>query len=155
MHVPGTHTGHRPDPRWAAAGMTTPAASCNLVRLKACWQRSRLGRGVGGACFRLQHDSHDHIQSPTRPARPVTRLATGERGEGKGGQEGRHDNDLVTRGQHDRIQSRPQPARPVTRLATGERRERGGGRGGGMVTTLFHAASMTTARHDHIQSPTR
>ena len=28
--------------------------------------------------------SHDHIQSPTPPARPVTRLATGEREEGKG-----------------------------------------------------------------------
>ena len=65
--------------------------------------------------------SHDHIQSPTRPARPVTRLAAGERGEGEGGGKGgRHDNDLVTRGQHDHIQSRPQPARPVTCLATGE-----------------------------------
>ena len=53
------------------------------------------GRGGGGghdndlvSCG--QHDSHDHIQSPTRPARPVTRLATGERGEGGG-----YDNDLV------------------------------------------------------------
>ena len=32
--------------------------------------------------------SHDHIQSPTPPARPITRLATGERGEGAGGEGG-------------------------------------------------------------------
>ena len=28
--------------------------------------------------------SRSHIQSPTRPARPATRPATGERGEGRG-----------------------------------------------------------------------
>ena len=53
----------------------------------------RGGEGAGGGhdndlVSRGQHDSHDHIQSPTRPARPVTRLATGERGEGEGGGRG-------------------------------------------------------------------
>ena len=71
--------------------------------------------------------SHDHIQSPTPPARPVARLATGERGEGEGGKRGGHDNDFVSSGQHDHnIQSPTRPARPVTRLATGEKEgERG------------------------------
>ena len=32
--------------------------------------------------------SNDYVQSPMRPARPATRLATGEREEGEGGEGG-------------------------------------------------------------------
>ena len=65
--------------------------------------------------------SNDHIQSPVRPARPATRLATGEREEGEGG-------GMITTlfhaGSttiHDHIQSpaftRPARPHPVTRHA--------------------------------------
>ena len=89
--------------------------------------------------------SHDHIQSPTPPARPVTRLATGERGEGEGGEGG---GGMVTtlfqaasttttsshpRGQHDQS-----PA---------SQRVRRRGKGG------HDNDFVSRGQHDHIQSP--
>ena len=121
--------------------------------------RRGVGRGRGGHDNDLvscrQHDSHDHIQSPTRPARPVTRIATGERGEGEGGGKGGgmittllHAANTTT-SSHDHSQHDQSPGSQRVRGGRGEGEE------GGMVTTLFHAASMATARHDHIQSPMR
>ena len=88
--------------------------------------------------------SNDHIQSPMRPARPATRLATGEREEGGGGTGGRGGGrPCFTR------PARPSSHDPVTHAASTTSRpprKRGEGEGGGrgMITTLSHAASTVT-----------
>ena len=94
--------------------------------------------------------SRGHIQSPTRPARPVTRPATNEREEGEGGgRRGRgHDNDLVSRGhiqRHPRGQHDQSPA--AQRVRGGEGRGKGRKRGGHerhSQPPAIHVASTTS-----------
>ena len=97
----------------------TYSVTCAHIRPTTAERGEGEGGGRGGRMIAtLFHaastttSSHDHIQSPTPPARPVTRLATGERGEGEGGEGGEG--------------SPTRPARPVTRRATGEREGEGG-----------------------------
>ena len=107
-------------------------------------QRVRGGRGEAGGRGMITP------QPPTRPARPLTRPATGERGDGGGGGEGEgHDKD----GQHDHIQSPTRAARPVTGEVgegggEGDKRERVGRGDDNDDNDL-----VSRGQHDHIQSP--
>ena len=66
----------------------TYSVTCAHIRPTTAERGEGEGGGRGGAhdSDRVSRGQHDHIQSPTPPARPVTRLATGERGEGEGGE---------------------------------------------------------------------
>ena len=119
-------------------------------------QRVRGGEGEGGGrgggmrttlfhAASTTTSSNDHIQSPMRPARPATGLATGEREEGGGGTGGRGGATLL-HAASTTIQSRPHPVTHAASMTSRPPRKRGEGEGGGrgMITTVFHAASTVT-----------